>query len=448
MELPTITVTDTVPGHRTNEPVTFDVDGELEGDLWSAQTSAGEQILCQRLRSQPLPGRTAFTTVVSFEGSIEITLLAPATRATEGITEREPVEPDAFVRLDTGYFDLEMCSGTAEGTGSSKWGLRHFSSLKEGIDLIGSGNNAIGGFYGPFFTPENGLINPPEHTTVAIEVLEHGPILHRYRMRGTIPDGLLDELKQKTFSIDWTFTYGTPYFSRTYRVDDFHTVINGRSITNKITVGDEFEAGQGDVVFDRFEAYDGTRYRSGDPYAGELARMVRETTAATNKGNPKFEDFRRQLTDDIEAAHWDLYWRLFCTWEGALADQEIRERLSKVRAASHILADMPDREWIITDRPVDVASAAHETIFPGPASKTAEFHTGLGRAMVWWTSTPSGAFQIVQRPQSGWANWGTNSENECPELPVGAEIKTAYGLFADNWQNIADQLETPPTITS
>jgi hypothetical protein len=66
--------------------------------------------------------------------------------------------------------------------------------------------------------------------------------------------------------------------------------------------------------------------------------------------------------------------------------------------------------------------------------------------MVWWTSTPSGAFQIVQRPQSGWANWGTNSENECPELPVGAEVKTAYGLFADNWQNIADQLETPPAI--
>ena len=63
--------------------------------------------------------------------------------------------------------------------------------------------------------------------------------------------------------------------------------------------------------------------------------------------------------------------------------------------------------------------------------------------MVWWTSQPSGAFQIVQRRQSGWVNWGTNGENECPELPVGVEIKTAYGPFATSWELIADQLETP-----
>ena len=63
-----------------------------------------------------------------------------------------------------------------------------------------TGNNAIGGFYGPFFTPENGLINPPEHTTVDIEIIEQGPVLHHYRMHGTVPDGLLDELKGKQVS--------------------------------------------------------------------------------------------------------------------------------------------------------------------------------------------------------------------------------------------------------
>ena len=45
-------------------------------------------------------------------------------------------------------------------------------------------------------------------------------------------------------------------------------MINGRSVTNKITVGDEFEGGPGKLVFDRFAAYGGTRYRAGDPYAG------------------------------------------------------------------------------------------------------------------------------------------------------------------------------------
>ena len=65
--------------------------------------------------------------------------------------------------------------------------------------------------------------------------------------------------------------------------------------------------------------------------------------------------------------------------------------------------------------------------------------------MVWWTSAASGAFQIVQRRQSGWVNWGSNGENECPELPVGVDIKTAYGSFSDTWQAVADQLETAPS---
>jgi hypothetical protein len=129
-----------------------------------------------------------------------------------------------------------------------------------------------------------------------------------------------------------------------------------------------------------------------------------------------------------------------------LPESEIRQRLARVRAISHVKADLNDRGWILTDQPVDVSAVPHETIFPGPATKTVEYHEVSGRAMIWWTSAASGAFQIVQRRQSGWVNWGSNGENECPELPVGVDIKTAYGQFAKTWTIIADQLETPPVI--
>lgn len=444
----TVVVTDGL-GPRSHEPIEFTVGEALEQKLWRARTSAGDELLCQRLDHQEDPSRTAFVTVASFEGKLTFTLEEPLTDGDQwlGITQLEPREQDAYARLDTGYFDVELCTGTAQGEGSSKWGIRHFSAQEEGIDLLPSGNNAIGGFYGPFFTPENGLINPPEHTTVDIEVLEWGPVLIALRMNGIIPDGLLDELKGKRFSIEWRFTYGTPWFSRRYWVEPFATVINGRSVVNKITVGDEFEGGQGELVFDRFDTPGGVRYRDGDPYAGELADMVTETLRSGGERNTKFLAFREALTGDIESAHWDLYWRLFCSWEGALPEDEIRERLGRVRRSSHRLADLPERAWKIASEPVDIQCVPHETIFPGTAQKTVEYHSELGRAMVWWTSLPSGQFQIVQRRQSGWVNWGTNGENECPELPTGVLIKTAYGQFASRWREVADQLESPPLVT-
>ena len=438
-------------GPRTSEPIYFSVPGTLEGSYWWARTRTGTPLLCQRLTTQEEAGRTAFVTTASYDDGLEFSLVGPAnaqsTAEVPGIRRLEPVEDDAFTRLDTGWFDIELCRGTAQGEGSSKWGIRHFSSIVEGIDLLPSGNNAIGGFYGPFFTPENGLINPPEHTMVEIEVIDDGPVLVALRMHGVIPDGLLDELKGKSFTIDWRFTYGTPWFSRRYVVDDFETVINGRSIVNKITVGDEFEGGKGELVFDRFDTPGGVRYRDGDPYAGELVAMVEETVADPSLTGEKFEAFRTALAEDIESAHWDLYWRLFCSWEGALPEEEIRERLGRVRARSHRLADLPDRPWRISEGAVDVQQVPHETIFPGACQKTVEYHSELGRAMVWWTSEPSGQFQIVQRRQSGWVNWGSNGENECPELPVGVDIKTAYGMFADCWESVADRLEAAPVVT-
>ncbi|WP_434724961.1 hypothetical protein [Mesorhizobium sp. RIZ17] len=445
-----VAITDPLAGHREREPIVFSVAGDLPQALWWARDDASNRVLCQRLTQDRRPGETRFIATVSFSGQLRLTLeepCEPGSACIPGITVLQGKEADCFVRLDTGAFDLELCRGTAQGLGSSKWGIRHFRSLADDFELLPSGNNAIGGFYGPFFTPENGLINPPEHTTVEIETLERGQVLHHYRMHGTIPDGLLDELKGKRFSIDWVFTHGTPFFQRRYQVDPFQTVINGRSVTNKITVGDEFEGGKGKLVFDRFAAYGGTRYRAGDPYAGELVAMVAETVSGSTNQSRKFEEFRSNLSD-IESAHWDLYWRLFCQWEGVLGEDELRERLARVRAASHVKAELTDRQWVLTDRPVDVSAVEHETIFPGPADKTVEFDTATGRAMVWWTSQPSGAFQIVQRRQSGWVNWGSNGENECPELPVGVEIKTAYGHFADCWQAVADQLETPPTVSA
>ena len=444
-----ILITDPLEGARDHEPVVFSLKAALSEPLWWARTDSGEAVLCQRLESDPAAGETRFIAVVSFSGSCRLTLEEPceAAETPAGITALDGREADCFVRLDTGAFDLELCSGTAQGLGSSKWGIRHFRALADGFELLPSGNNAIGGFYGPFFTPENGLINPPEHTKVEIETVERGPVLHHYRMHGTIPDGLLEELKGKRFAIDWKFFHGTPWFQRRYVVDPFRTVINGRSVTDKITVGDEFEGGRGELVFDRFAAFGGTRYRAGDPYAGELVAMVADTVANSTDRSEKFEEFRTHLKD-IESAHWDLYWRLFCAWEGVLSEGELRERLAKVRAVSHVKADLGDRPWLLTDEPVDVSAVPHETIFPGPADKTVEYHAESGRAMIWWTSKPSGAFQIVQRRQSGWVNWGSNGENECPELPVGVDIKTAYGPFAGRWEAVALQLETPPEVTA
>lgn len=438
----TIAIKDPLSGVRTNELVRFTVPHDIAEPLWWATQLNGPKVLCQRLNGEASAGGTTFATVLSFENEATLVFDRPVAEdeTIEGIVALAGQEVDCFVRLDTGAFDLELCLGRAQGLGSSKWGIRHFKAHFDGFELLPSGNNAIGGFYGPFFTPENGLINPPEHALVDIETVEKGPVLHHYRMRGTIPDGLRPELHGKTFSIDWIFAHKAHAFWRCYRVDAFQTVINGRSVTNKITVGDEFEGGKGKLVFDRFAAKDGVRYRAGDPYAAELVAMVGETVRNSSATGEKLAEFRERLSD-IESAHWDLYWRLFCKWEGVLSDAELSERLARVRAASHVKADLPDRTWQISRAPVDVSAAPHETIFSGPADKTVEFHSESGRAMVWWTSQPSGAFQIVQRRQAGWVNWGTNGENECPELPVGVEIRTAYGPFAASWEVIADQLE-------
>lgn len=426
---------------KINVPVVFKPDTLISGNLWLAHDQNSNEVICQRLNR---PEDDKFIAIVSFEkGDVTLTFDHEVKQEdVEGIkTVPTAKEEDCYVHLNTGVFDLELCRGTAQGEGSSKWGLRHFKSIEEGKDLLPSGNNAMGGFYGPFFTPDNGLINPAEHLIVDIKTLEDGPILKKYRLSGRIPDGIKPELCGKRFSLDWSFYYKAPFFSRIYNVDHFETTVNQRSITDKITVGDEFESGIGHQVFDRFATTSGVWYREGDPYAVDLSDKVQELIHDGIPRGERFNQFKSLLTGDMASAHWDLYWRLFSVWENALEREEDLDNLSDIRAKAFVEAEANDRPWKYSEQPVDVSQVPDQTIFAGPATKSAEINTDTHQAMVWQTENAAGAFQIVQRPDSGWQNWGTNGENECPALPTNTLIHTAYGPYEDNWKDVAESLE-------
>ena len=422
-------------------PVKFSVPDDITGNYWVVKNNSGKTFVAQRLHND---SDHNFVAIVNFSGPEEELSFDHEIEEdkVKGIKEIPTAkENDAYVHLNTGKFDFELCRGTAQGEGSSKWGLRHFMAVDEKRDLLPSGNNAMGGFYGPFFTPDNGLINPAEHLIVDIKPIENGPVMKEYRLSGRIPDGLKPELHGKRFALDWSFYYDVPFFSRVYHVDHFQTTVNQRSIVDKITVGDEFESGIGQLVFDRFATYDGVWYREGDPYSGQLANKVQELVHDGQKRSDRFEDFRKQLTNNMANAHWDLYWRLFSVWENALSQDEIETNLHDVRQKAFVLAELNDRPWLFSADPVNVSAVKDQTVFAGPATKSAEINTQTGQAMVWQTEHASNAFQIVQRPQSGWQNWGTNAENECPSLPVGSLIHTAYGPYQNNWREVADSLE-------
>ena len=359
-----------------------------------------------------------------------------------GIKQLVPTLNDGVKRLDTGHYILELCRGTADGTSYGKWGIRYFSAKAEGRNLIKDCSNAIGGFYGPFFTPANGLINPPEHTIVECETEVEGPIYCRYRFNGKIPNGLDPALHDKSFSIVWEFFYQSPWFRRTYNVDDFETSVDGMPVINKITVGDEYESGKNNVVFSRFASYGGTFYRQGDLYANILADEVnRILSQPLDQLPPNARLYRESIGDNINAVSWDFFWRLFCVKEGILSDEEIKSHVKTIlRKAHHVVHNSARNKEVLFAKDVDVNSVPEQTIFPLAANKTAEINPESGYAMVWYTSNIVGRYQIVQRKDSGWVNWGTNGENEYPELPTGSTIYTAYGQF-DDWQKQADSME-------
>ena len=360
----------------------------------------------------------------------------------KGITQLDTTLKDGIKRLDTGHYVLELCRGTADGTSYGKWGIRYFAAKAEGRNLIKDCSNAIGGFYGPFFTPANGLINPPEHTIVECQTEVEGPIYCRYRFNGQIPNGLDPALHNKSFSIVWEFFYQSPWFRRTYYVDDFETSVDGMPVINKITVGDEYESGQNNVVFSRFASYGGTYYRQGDLYANILADEVnRILSQSLDELSPNARRYRESIGDNINAVSWDFFWRLFCVKEGILSDEEIKAHVKTIlRKAHHVVHNSDRNKAVLFAKEVDVNSVPEQTIFPLAANKTAEINPESGYAMVWYTSNIVGRYQIVQRKDSGWVNWGTNGENEYPELPTGSTIYTAYGQF-DDWQKQADSME-------
>lgn len=360
-----------------------------------------------------------------------------------GIKKLTPVQKDGFRRLDTGYYILELCSGTADGTSYGKWGIRYFEAKAEKKNLIKDYSNAIGGFYGPFFTPKNGLINPPEHTTVDCYVEEEGPLYCRYRFEGTVPNGLDPNLRDKNFKITWEFFYNTPWFRRKYDVDDFSTTVDGIPVVNKITVGDEFESGQGELVFNKFASYGGTYYREGDIYANILYdgvyKLLEEADESTH---PNIKRYRESIGKELNEVSWDYFWRLFCIKEGIMSAEEIEEHISHILPESHRQVHQSERNEQVLYEPdkVEVNDSPQQTIFPMSANKTAQINEETGYAMVWYTSEVVSRYQIVQRKDSGWVNWGTNGENEYPELPTGSTIYSAYGQFED-WEKQADTME-------
>lgn len=363
----------------------------------------------------------------------------------EGIKKLEVVQKDGFRRLDTGHYILELCKGTADGTSFGKWGIRYFKAKAEDKNIIKDYSNAIGGFYGPFFTPKNGLINPPEHTIVDITVEEEGPLYCRYRFDGQVPDGLDPNLKGKKFNIIWEFFYNTPIFRRQYNVDKFSTTVDGSPIINKITVGDEFESGQGDRVFNRFESYGNTYYREGDPYANILYDGVYKLLdEATEENNPKIKEYRESIGKELNEVSWDYFWRLFCVEAGILSDEEIEEHISEIIPEAHEVVYETDRfnQVKSSENGVDVNAVPEQTVFVTNADKTAHINDNTGYKMVWYTNNVVSHYQIVQRNDSGWVNWGTNGENEYPELPIGSVITTGYDKF-EAWEEFADSMEKP-----
>lgn len=366
----------------------------------------------------------------------------------KGVTLLPVTQDDGYRRLDTGYYILELCSGKADGTTSGKWGIRSFTTLEEGKELIHNQSNAIGGFYGPFFTVRNGLINPPEHTKVNIVTEVEGPLYHRYRFSGIIPDGLDENLRNKEFSITFEFFYGSPIFRRQYFVDSFDVSVDGIPVKNKITVGDEFESGQGKTVFNRFSSYNGTVYRGGDLYADILASSVRKILEHGDfSDRPTVRTYERQVGGNLNAASWDFFWKMFCVKENLLTRSEIVKYSNQILPEAHKVTHQgPRNSRVAVREEVDVNQEDDQTIFPMSENKTAEFNTDTGYAMVWVTEAEVNRYQIVQRKESGWVNWGTNGEDEYPELPVGSKISTAYGHFVD-WKRVADAMERPLIAT-
>ena len=362
-----------------------------------------------------------------------------------GIRTLEPTLSDGVRRLDTGAYVIELCRGTAEGHGGAKWGLRYFEAKAQGINLIHGSQNAFGGVYGPFFTPENGLVNPPAHLVIDVDPVFEGPLACQYRLHGTIPDGLRPELAGKRLEMVWTFFAQTSWFLRTYLPDAYETTIDGRPCRNRITVGDEIESGKGNLHLSGYKHVGGTGYRAGDLYAEILLdRIEKLKVKKPHAMHAAMERLGIDPAEDPSAWHWDNYWRLFCVIEGALERDVLKDEVEGIWRHAHevVWSDREHNRLKYSSDLVDVSREPQQTIFPLDARKTVEYSPLSGFSFVRYVNRTVPRMQIVQRLDSGWVNWGTNGENEYPEMPSGSTIWSAYARF-DDAEREAARMETP-----
>ncbi len=363
----------------------------------------------------------------------------------QGIIKKTSSLEGGFVNLDTGKYIIDLCKGTAKGHGGSKWGIRHFEHKEQGINLIKDHNNAFGGVYGPFFTVENGLINPPAHMIMNIDPITEGPLACIYRMHGTIPNGLREELQNKKLEIYWSFFYNSDWFIRSYYLDDYITEIDGKECKNNITVGDEIESGKDNLILDGYRHYNDTEYRAGDLYAEILLRKINEL----KENSPELvSNAMKKLNidpqEDPSSWHWDNYWRMFCIIEETMPQNELKKVVKEIGQDANKIVWNNKEHCTINKKNdfVDVNAEPQQTIFAINTNKTCETSSSTNYSFVRYSNNNIGRLQIVQRKASGWVNWGTNGENEFPELPSGSTIYSAYGKF-NNWKNEVNKIEQP-----
>ena len=449
-----VTLVDTLGQRRHNEPVKLNLAFDLakpRAESIRVINGAGGEIVSQVINARVEDGRLLSGTVVFVctttdrETGFHVYFDTEFGSAADynGIRRLKTSLADGYRRLDTGAYVLEICRGTGQGSGASKWGIRYFENKDQEINLIHGCGNAFGGVYGPFFTPENGLVNPPAHMVINIDPVDEGPILCRYKLHGTIPNGLNPDLNDKRLEMWWTFYHNSPWFERTYILDPYETVIDRRPVSNRMTVGDEIESGKGNLLLSTYKHYGGTAYRAGDLYAGILLDCVNqlckdhpdETAAA-------LEQLSIDIEQDPSTWHWDNYWRLFCVIEDALPRDILTAQLkSIVETANRIVWSDPAHTFVhYSGDFIEVNAMPDQTIFPTDARKTCAYSPETGYSFLYCVNSTIPRMQIVQRQDSGWVNWGTNGENEYPELLSGSTIWSAYGRF-DDWEAEVDKIE-------
>jgi hypothetical protein len=289
------------------------------------------------------------------------------------------------------------------------------------------------------------LVNPPAHLVIDIDPVFEGPLACCYRLHGTIPAGLRPELAGKRLEMIWTFYAHSSWFVRTYLPDPFETSIDDRPCRNRITVGDEIESGPGNLLLSTYMHEGGTAYRPGDRYAMILLDRIRELQHTEPEAMAAaMRKLNIDPASDPASWHWDNYWRLFCVMEGALQRTVLEREVDAIwhKANQVVWSDVEHNRVRYTRDFIDVSREPEQTIFALNARKTCEYSPATGYAFVRHVSQPVPCMQIVQRRESGWVNWGTNGENEYPEMPSGSTICSAYGRF-DDWEAGAAAMDTP-----